>query len=650
MKSAAVKFLAIVLATLFFTTAIVSGLGILFLMDQKMYEKTPEQTVQEFTKAGALMIASDFATRYAAQAYGNCPQELEYILPTDQIPAVFREALVSVGLSGSEAAPPDVQEFVFTQTVDYPKVFEIGDAPSDWQDFYYRSCTAWVDGQYREYVFCYYPDQTVTLEIAVRMRTVTDPPLELAGRVYVLRDWLPLILLGSLLLLAACLTYLCWAAGRKRGQEAVCPGGLNRLPIDLYAGIVVTALMNCLQPLANWLHWAVCNCYYIRLNLLLMAACCFGLCLLPVCLIFAFAAQVKTKGYLWPHSVTGWCLIRVWRGVRWCLRGLRALFRLLPVCWQWLLIGLGFGGVALITLLGRHALAFFACVLAGIALVLYGGYCFGTLMAGAKEMAAGNLNRKINTRYLFGAFADCAAHLNALADAAELAARKQLKSERMKTELITNVTHDIKTPLTSLINYVDLLEKPHTEEEGAAYIGVLSRQSQRLKKLIDDLIELSKASTGNVPVELADIDAAEAVRQALGEFSCKLSEVPLETVLTLPEDPVRIRADGRLIWRVMSNLLSNAVKYAMPGTRLYVDVTRSEGNITISFKNISREALNVSAGELMERFVRGDASRNTEGSGLGLNIAHSLMRAQGGDLRLLVDGDLFKATLFFPGA
>ena len=223
-----------------------------------------------------------------------------------------------------------------------------------------------------------------------------------------------------------------------------------------------------------------------------------------------------------------------------------------------------------------------------------------------------------------------------------------MKSERMRTELITNVSHDIKTPLTSIINFVDLMKKPHSDEEGEEYLAVLDRQSQRLKRLIDDLMDMSKASSGNMSLELVKIDGAETVNQALGEFADKLERAGLTPVFRHPEEPVLIRADGKHLWRVLSNLLGNAVKYALPDTRLYIDLMELQGNGVIAIKNISREQLNVDAEELMERFVRGDASRNTEGSGLGLNIAKSLTELQGGQMHLTVDGDLFKVTLIFP--
>ena len=224
---------------------------------------------------------------------------------------------------------------------------------------------------------------------------------------------------------------------------------------------------------------------------------------------------------------------------------------------------------------------------------------------------------------------------------------KAVKDERLRAELITNVSHDIKTPLTSIINYVDLLQKPHTPEEEKTYLEVLNRQSQRLKKLIEDLMEMSKASTGNLTADITRLDAVESVNQALGEFADKLEKAQLTPVFRHPEESVAMMADGRLAWRVLSNLLSNTVKYALPGTRVYIDVMALEGKVIISLKNISRDELNVDADELMERFVRGDSSRNTEGNGLGLSIAGSLMELMHGKMQLFVDGDLFKVVLEF---
>ena len=515
------------------------------------------------------------------------------------------------------------------------------------------------------------------------------------------------ILAVSVLLFAVCAVYLCCAAGRKPGRDSVKAGGLNLIPLDAYALGVGLVDVGIVWLLAEGME------YLLNQGLLFAAgtaaAAGYGACVLFVGFCFAFAAQVKTPGGLWwRNSACGWCMrllvaacrlairIIVWCWVQleklwnWALplgkRVLRAVWKLikffwlelkklcvrlfsvlekcmiwlgktlarfadlLPLTWQWLVAAFVLLFALGITISTERVGWILLGVCTVLAVVLYGSGAFGTLLESAKRMRRGDLDTKVDDGLLVGCFRDFAQELNGLADVAVVAAQKQLKSERMKTELITNVSHDIKTPLTSIINYVDLMSKPHSEEEQELYLEVLSRQSQRLKKLIDDLMEMSKASTGNINVDIARVDAAEAVNQALGEFGDKLAKANLTPVFRRPEEPVEMLADGRLVWRVLSNVLSNAVKYALSGTRLYVDLTTLEGKVLISLKNISREELNVEADELMERFVRGDASRNTEGSGLGLNIAKSLMELQKGQLQLLVDGDLFKVTLIFPQA
>lgn len=223
-----------------------------------------------------------------------------------------------------------------------------------------------------------------------------------------------------------------------------------------------------------------------------------------------------------------------------------------------------------------------------------------------------------------------------------------MKSERMKTELITNVSHDIKTPLTSIINYIELIEKENIDNETLReYIAVLDRQAARLKKLIEDLVEASKASTGNLTVDMTECDVGVLLQQTVGEYDEKLEKADLKAIVTCPEEPVKIMADGRYMWRVFDNLMNNICKYSQSGTRIYLGLEKTNGKAVVTFKNISRVPLNISADELMERFVRGDSSRSTEGSGLGLSIARSLTELQNGTLSLSVDGDLFKATLTF---
>ena len=242
-----------------------------------------------------------------------------------------------------------------------------------------------------------------------------------------------------------------------------------------------------------------------------------------------------------------------------------------------------------------------------------------------------------------------AGQLNDLGGAINSAVEERMKSERMKAELITKVSHDLNTPLTSIINYVDLLKKEDIQNPRAAeYIEVLDRKSQRLKKLTEDLVEASKASTGALAVNKEKLELGQLLAQARGEYEEKLTQSRLTLVADLPPEPLWVEADGRHLWRVLDNLLGNCVKYALEGTRVYLTLERWDGQAVLTLKNISREELNISADRLLERFVRGDESRTTEGSGLGLSIAKSLTELQGGRFSLAVDGDLFKAVIRLP--
>ena len=249
---------------------------------------------------------------------------------------------------------------------------------------------------------------------------------------------------------------------------------------------------------------------------------------------------------------------------------------------------------------------------------------------------------------MFWEFKKHGENLNNISLGMSRAVDERMKSERFKTELITNVSHDIKTPLTSIINYVDLLNREDLPDGTIKeYVGVLVRQSSRLKKLIDDLVEASKASTGNIVVNSTRTEIGVLLTQAAGEYEERLRSNELELIQNQPEEEVYIMADGRLLWRVFDNLMNNICKYSQPGTRVYLDLEKVNGEVVITFKNISRNPLNISSEELLERFVRGDSARSTEGSGLGLSIAKSLVELQGGKLDLAIDGDLFKVILKF---
>ena len=444
------------------------------------------------------------------------------------------------------------------------------------------------------------------------------------------------LLLGVLLFL-----FLLRAAGHRKNTEAVVPSFVEKIPFDVFTILVIGAIAVFMTPMMAGFDWPEILFALIPCILLI------GLSFLLWCL--SFAVRVKL-GTLWSG-----CLIV--RFFRWLWRGAKAIVRHIPVLWKW---GLGLAAAAFVDLIfrmnavyseNRATFFWFLFWLVAAAATLYAVLAFRRLRQGAKEIASGNLSSTVDEKNLILDFKDHANDLNHIRDGLNEAVEKRLQSERFRTELITNVSHDIKTPLTSIVNYVDLLQKeePKTEKQ-QEYLEVLSRQSGKLKKLIEDLIEASKASSGAMSVDLQPCDLGVLLDQSAGEYGERLEQAGLELVLQKPEQPVTVLADGRHLWRVFDNLLNNIVKYSQPGTRVYLRLQENGGGAEVSFRNISREPLTMDARELTERFVRGDASRHSEGNGLGLAIAMSLMRLQKGEMDIDLDGDLFKVTLRFPKA
>ena len=265
-----------------------------------------------------------------------------------------------------------------------------------------------------------------------------------------------------------------------------------------------------------------------------------------------------------------------------------------------------------------------------------------------KEMYEGNNQTQLNEEEFIPEFHQSVSYLNDISNGLENAIQDRMKSERLKTELITNVSHDIKTPLTSIINYVDLIKQENIQNEKVnEYIGILDNKSQRLKKLIEDLVEASKVSTGNVKLNLEKINIVELINQAVGEFEDKFNLKGLDIVIDSNENEIYIIADSRYMYRIIETPFSNISKYALENSRVYIDLVKENDKVYIKMKNISKEKLNIPAEELMQRFVRGDKSRTTEGSGLGISIAQNLTEIQNGKFNLIVDGDLFKVELEF---
>ena len=450
---------------------------------------------------------------------------------------------------------------------------------------------------------------------------------------------------------AGLLIVLLWASGRgPEGEEAVLPWP-ERIYTEawalLLAGGTVLLLVLLTEYESNWI-WAVYRADSGQLDTLCIAG------------TAAITAWVRLAAML-LRTVTVRLRLRalarttlLCRVVSFLWRRLSVFIRELPLTWKTLLCFL----LYLAAIFAADHLwplrYWYPLPGAVVNLTVLMGLCwwsagFGRVRKGTEIIAAGNLNHQIETAHLPADLKGHAEALNNISGGLTTAVNEQMKSERFKAELITNVSHDLKTPLTSIINYVNLLKTTdQTDPRAQTYIEVLDRKSLRLKKLTEDLVEASKASTGVLAVNREKIGMAQLLDQALGEYEEKLEEKRLAVVRTVPEGESYVYADGRHLWRVIDNLLSNCAKYALEGTRVYIELVRGKGTVSLSVKNISREALNVPPERLMERFVRGEESRSTEGSGLGLSIARSLTELQGGTFELAVDGDLFKAVVTLP--
>ena len=673
------KILAMTLAVLTLTAALLGGAGLAFAKNVgEEYNSWLSRCREEEAMRLATALAESYATRtlggFTRQelqiiGWGNDPEDIgrmRSLTDGSWCYSIARNGLVYE--TDYTKAFDGVESFRFELAVSYPVRTTVRE---DWNDAYYMEPVYTGNEETEPTVMpgseMLYTRMEESSKYVVTVYFKEDAinaykglPLYSCKLLMQLQDWMVIALCAGLFLGLLCLIWLLSMAGRSGETEQVKLAGLCRIPLDIHAAAAGILCVMCMSVAR------VCGLELLYYNSRPTAF--FGICgavmllagvIVVLLFLYALVAQLKTGiSNLVKRTALGWCVTRLWNVLGICGKVLCKLYNLLPLIWQYLLTAVAMVGVPFLFCLlsiasygfGRAfwMMCFFVSLLADCVLVLYGAYAFGTLLRGAKHMAEGDMTAKVPLNRLYGVYKHGGEYLNALSEAAVAAARSQMKSERMKAELITNVSHDIKTPLTSVINYIDLLQKAETEQQRQEYLQVLERQSQRLKKLIEDLMDMSKASTGNVNVEIQSLDAVETVNQALGEFSDKLTAQQLTVIFAPPERAVSMQADGKLTWRVFSNVLSNAVKYALPGTRVYVDIEETERFVTVSVKNISREPLNISAEELMERFVRGDASRNTEGSGLGLNIAQSLMQLQKGNLTLTIDGDLFKTTLQFP--
>ena len=457
------------------------------------------------------------------------------------------------------------------------------------------------------------------------------------------------VMLGTFLLAIISFVFLMCAAGHRRNKEEIVSTFIDKIPLDIVCVAVFFAevFLACVLEEIIYMGSAI-SFYklYVAIGILMVS--------LVMVAFLSLAVRVK-MGKWWRNSVTYWIWTKIVKILRKVWSGIKSVYYNIGILWK-VIAGVVVYSVLQLFAIGLiepsngniAALLFFMEKLILCPLLFMIVLQFKKLQDGSRLIAEGNLEHKIDTTKMFWEFKEHADNLNSISEGMSHVVDERMKSERFKTELITNVSHDIKTPLTSIINYVDLLQKTDIRDETAReYLVVLERQSAKLKKLIEDLIEASKASTGNLSVNMEELEADVFVTQIIGEFEERLENAGLELIINKPEESIPIRADGRHLWRVVDNLMNNICKYAQPGTRVYINLEDTQDKVLMTFKNMSKYQLNITSEELMERFVRGDSSRNTEGNGLGLSIAKSLMELMNGNLQLYVDGDLFKVVIEF---
>lgn len=449
----------------------------------------------------------------------------------------------------------------------------------------------------------------------------------------------------SLVITVLSWAFLCSGAGRRAGSDEVHLRFPSRIPLDLSAVLLcaLTAGMATLaarlldtDPQLVWpLGTSVCIFEgFIALMIIEW---------IPV----SIAARIKA-GKWWENTLIFMILRLLWSIIRGIYRIFASVWRKMPYIWRTVIFVFSFALANMIFALCGAYVLLIPLDLALIAAVVWYAASVVRLKNSASRMAAGALGIQTDTKHMPYELKCLGDELGSMGKGLSRALDEKMKSERLKTELITNVSHDIKTPLTSIANYVELLEHEELSGQAAEYVSVLARQSSRMKKLIDDLVEASKASTGNIETHPEPLDLSVMAGQTDGEYAARLAERDLKLVVTGADKPAIVRADGRLVWRIWDNLLGNICKYAMPGTRVYIALEHRGRTVATVFRNISEQPLEKSGDELTERFVRGDNSRSGEGSGLGLSIAAGLAAVQGGSLSVTADGDLFKVEVLLP--
>ena len=622
--SLAAKTAAVILSFITAFICVISTLSVIFMASGGFYVKSIDEIKDEI---------------YDDKLYGYSSEIYDAFISGEDIAKLCEKRSVSCKItdsdtdevlfdntSGKEPSVEAEQKYLEVYSEVYTKV---GESP-----VYIEGVTKNIDIA----VYAYYEDFPLSDNARMKLRIYETA--------YSCRYLLIAAAIISALAFVCLFVFLCAAAGH-RADGSIKPNYLDKVPFDLLLFLAVCTVCFSITIIGET-YGSFRLAFAVTAGLLSVDY------FIALAVILSFAARLKTKTLLKNNiiymvlSIIGKGFKKLFRFAGFIFKNLSLVKKTVLICAA-VLVFYFFATLicAAVQVYELMILVIFNAIAVTV-IVIFTAIQLQRIKKGGERIADGDIDYKIDTAYMYPEFKSFCASLNNIGRGMQNAVNEKMKSERMRTELITNVSHDIKTPLTSIINYVDLIKKEEPENEKIKeYIGVLDRQSVRLKKLIEDLVEASKASTGNLTVNLAECEAGVLLSQTVGEFDERLKNAGLTPVLNIPEEPVKIMADGRHLWRVFENLTGNVCKYSMPGTRVYMELAKRENKAVIAFKNISKYELNISGEELMERFVRGDKSRNTEGSGLGLSIARSLTELQKGEMRIEVDGDLFKVTLTF---
>ncbi len=539
-------------------------------------------------------------------------------------------------------------------------LIELGRVPDDYGYEYNREYSVYDNGEESDWY-------SVDLTLYVKKPLLDNKDSFTHGKMisdifFSIRYLIIYITALGLLALVILYVFLLKAAGRRYGEEGVDEGYFFHIPYDIILATVAFIFTALIFLTASVINNGISSSRSFIIEIFSVALICAFGALIFLALSATTAVRIK-KRRLFRNTVIWRICVWFYKLICKILHGIAGFFKMLPVVPKAILITAGYlfinfiflvSLISTIRVTSNAIIIWFFLLISCINIALLVGYiktvyCASLVRQGSERLAGGNLDYKFNESALRGEARAIASNLNRLGDGLSAAVEQRSRSERMKVELITNVSHDLKTPITSIINYVDLLKKePMPNDAAVEYLNVLDRQSARLRKLTSDLVEASKASTGNIEVNSEPTDICELLDQSAAEYADRFAEAGLTLIIRTPGVPIIVNADGKLLWRVFDNLLSNICKYSQPGTRVYLDATAGEGAACVSMRNISSQQIEVSPDELTERFVRGDTARSGEGSGLGLSIARNLTELQGGRLSIEIDGDLFKASVTLP--